>query len=229
MWRWTSNTGIEDERNATIVSDRIKISLQAADLSRAVTYDNQNEKEYWCAIDGKVYIWNYGNDTMYMYTNVNAQKFIEIDGDLCYIDTFKIERFKESYLSDRIVLGDTIPCVLKSGFNDFGTLNYRKIMRDEWLAISPSTRTSVDVKFVTDKAYETDAKVSQVFYNIFNFNDIDFEDISFLGNINPQPNRLRAKVKKFAYLQYIFTNDTNNESLTVVKLLLQAQAQSLSK
>ena len=164
-----------------------------------------------------------------MYTNVDADEFINVDGDVCYIDSFKIERFKQEYLSDRIVLGDTIPCVLKSGFNDFGTLNYRKIMRDEWLAISPGTRTSVDIKFVTDRVYESDAKTSNVFYNVLNFNDIDFNNLSFLGNINPQPNRLRAKVKKFAYLQYILENNTNNESCTVVKLLLQAQAQSLSK
>ena len=229
MWLWNSTTSIESERNANIISDRYKISLQDEDLKTAVTYDNQDEKEYWCNIGSKVYIYNYGNDTFYSYTNVTASEFMSVEGQVYFISGDKINRFDKSYLSDRESLGDTIPCILKSGFSDFGQLNYRKIMRDEWLAIYPSTRTSANIKFVTDKVYETNAPISTVNYNLLNFNDIDFRNFSFKGNINPQPNRIRAKVKKFTYLQYILENNTNNESLTVSKLLLQAQAQSLSK
>lgn len=229
MWLWSSATGVEDERNAKIISDRIKLSLQDLDLSTAVTFDYQDQKELWVAVDDKVYIWNYGNDTMYIYTNVSASAFLLVDGNVCYISGTKIERFKESYVSDTELLGDAIPCVLKSGFADFNTLESRKMMRDEWLAISPDVRTSVDLKFVTDRLQEDESKTYTVEYKLLDFNDIDFNDFSFLTNINPQPNRLEAKIKKFTYLQYVFTNFTNDETCTVLKLLMQAQVQGQSR
>lgn len=229
MWLWSSATGVEDERNAKIISDRLKLSLQDLDLSTAVTFDYQDQKELWVAVGDKVYIWNYGNDTVYIYTNVTAESFLLVDGNVCYINGGKIERFKEEYVSDTELLGDIIPCTLKSGFTDFASLESRKMMRDEWLAISPDVRTSVNLQFATDRLQGDESKTYFVEYKLLDFNDIDFNDFSFLTNINPQPNRLKAKIKKFTYLQYIFTNFTNDETCTVLKLLMQAQVQGQSR
>jgi len=229
MWLWSSATSVEDERNARIVSDRLKLSLQVLDLSTAVTFDNQNEKEYWLNIGGYVYIWNYGNDTFYRYSNVAATEFIEIEGQIYFAGNGFVSRFDDEYTSDREVLGDSIPCVMKTGFADFDSLEYRKIMTNEWISIKADSKTSTLVKFVTDRKNEEDSKEFLVSYNLIDFDNIDFDDFSFLTNVNPQPHRFRGKIKKFTYLQVIFMNDTNNETLTVLKLLLQAQTQGYSR
>src|SRR5665648_107549 len=80
---WTS-TSVEDERNESVISERLRISLSALDLSTAITFDNQREKEYWCNIGSNVYIWNYGNDTMYVYSNISGTCFLDVGGVIYY-------------------------------------------------------------------------------------------------------------------------------------------------
>ena len=231
MWLWSSDTSVETERNANIISDRLKLSLQGLNLATAVTFDYQNQKEYWVNVSGTVYIWNYGNDTMYKYTNFNAYRFIEVGADVFYSSDGTVERVKESYTADGETLGTSIPCKMYLGFTDFGMLNYRKMMRDEWIAINPSSRTSIDVTFITDRENEGIAKVysNAAVYKLFDFNNIDFNDFTFETNRNPQPQRLKAKVKKFTYVQVLFENDTTNEDLTLLKLVMQAQVQGYSR
>jgi hypothetical protein len=229
MWAWASATSVENERNADIISDRLKLSLQGLDLSAAVTFDYQNQKEYWVNVGSIVYIWNYGNNTMYKYSNIQATEFIDLDGDIYYTSNGTVEVMKESFVADGEVLGDTIPCKIYGGFSDFGMLDFRKMMRDEWLSIASASKTSCLIGFITDKVNEEDAQFVEVEYKTLDFDNIDFDDWSFLTNLNAQPNRIRTKVKKFTYLQWVFENDTNNEVLTVLKLLMKAQLQGFSK
>jgi len=225
MWLW-SITYVETQRGADIISDRMKLSLEDLDLSTAVTFNYQNQKEYWVCVGDKVYIWNYGNDTMYIYTNVSADQFLDVNNKVYFTSGTEIRRFDKSFTGDDEL---EIPCKLYLGFSDFGSLQYRKMMRDEWVAISPASRTSVDIKFITDKVEEVGAETYTVEYRFLDFDDIDFNDISFNSNVNPQPNRLKAKVKKFTYIQVLFENNTNNETLTILKLLMQAQVQGYSR
>jgi len=232
MWAWASNTNVEDERNAQIISDRLKLSLETLNLKNAVTYDYQKQKEYWVNVDDLVYIWNYGNDTMYIYEGFDASEYFDVDGVLHYCSkTGTVEIVDQDYLADGEELGTDISCIAKSGFADFGMLERRKIMRYEWLAINPSNRTSVDLYFLTDRKTEDDAnlKTKTVEYKLLNFDDIDFNDFSFLTNVNPQPFRIKLKERKFTYIQTVFKHESNNEDLTVLKLLLKCKVQGYSK
>ena len=226
-WLW-SITEVELQRNAKIISDRIKLSLQVLNLRNAVTFNYENQKEYWMNLDSNVYIWNYGNDTIYKYTNIQGTQFIDVEGDPYYGSNGTVEHISENFVADGESLGTSIPCVGKLGFTDLGMLELEKNMRDEWLAIEPASRTSVIIKFVTDRKNEEQSKELNVEYVLMDFNNIDFNDFSFLTNVNPQPKRLRGKIKKFTYLQTIFENDTNDETLTVLKLLLPVKAHRYS-
>lgn len=232
MWAWASNTSVEDERNANIISDRLKLSLSGLDLSKAVTFDYQKEKEYWVNVDDKVYIWNYGNDTMYIYDSIKANEYFDVDGVLHYASkNGTLEVVKQEYLADSEELGDDIICKAKSGFTDFDMLERRKIMRRQWVAIAPETRTSLDYYFLSDRTTEDDPnlKIETVEYKQLNFDDIDFDDWSFLGLTNPQPFQTRLKEKKFTYLQYVLKHESNNEALTVLKMLLKCKVQGYSR
>lgn len=227
MWLW-GITEVETQRSAKIISDRIKLSLQVLNLRNSVTFNYSKQKEYWLNIDNIVYIWNYGNDTMYKYTNIQATKFVDIEGDIYYGSNGTVDHVNDNFLADGETLGDSIPCVGKLGFSDLDMLNLEKNMRDEWIAISPASRTSCTVIFVTDKVNEEESKQFLVEYILMDFNNIDFNDFSFLTNVNPQPKRFRGKIRKFTYLQTIFKNNTNDESLTVLKLLLPVKAHRYS-
>jgi len=227
MWLW-SITNVELQRNTKIISDRMKLSLQVLNLRNAVTFNYSNQTEYWMNVDDVVYIWNYGNDTMYKYTNIRATQFVEYNDQIIYGSNGTVELIDESFVADGTVLGDSIPCVAKLGFTDLGMLNLEKNMRDEWLAIEPNSRTSVIIKFITDRKNEEESKELSVRYVLMDFNNVDFNDFSFLTNVNPQPRRLKGKIRKFTYLQTVFENNTNDETLTVLKLLLPVKAHRYS-
>ena len=91
-------------------------------------------------------------------------------------------------------------------------------MQMQWVSIEPASRTSVDIQFVTDRRNEERSKTYHVEYTLMDFNDIDFDDWSFLTNVNVQSKDLSATIDRFVYLQPIFKNDTNDETLTIIKL-----------
>jgi len=217
MWLWKI-TSVESQRSADVISDRINRSLEQLDLSTAVTFNYQNQKEYWVNVGDRVYIWNYDNDTMYIYTNIQANQFIERGADIYFTSVGTVERIKENYLADGEVLGDTIPCDGKLAFSDHGEVAFEKSMQQQWLTIEPASRTSVEVQFVTDRKNEEKSKVYLVEYLRLDFDDIDFDDFSFNTNDNPQTKGLRANIDRFVYLQPVFKNNTNDESLTIIKL-----------
>ncbi len=225
---WASTTSVRDEREPDVISDRLKLSLQTLNLENAVTFDYEYQKELWVNVDSIVYIWNYGNNTMYKYSNIQSTQFIDVDGDIYYGSNGTVEHINENFVADGSVLGDTIPCKIYGGFSDFGALEFKKMMRDEWFSIASASRTSCKIGFVTDKTNEEEVKFKEVEYSTLDFDNIDFDDWTFNTNLNAQPNRVRIKVKKFTYLQWIFENDTNNETLTILKLLLKATTQGYS-
>jgi hypothetical protein len=202
--------------------------MQELDLSDAITYDYEFQKELWVNIGDVVYVWNYGNDTMYKYTNIEAKKFLTVDGDIYYASYGTIEHISEDYLCDGAEDTTSIPCVAKLGFTDLGAPDMEKIMISEWVVIEPASRTSVDVTFATDKMIEGNAQTATVQYAVFDWNNIDFSYFTFFTNPNPQPKRIRLHVRKFTYLQTIFENNTTNESLTILKLKLPVKAHRYS-
>ena len=226
---WGSTRSVSGEINPTIISTRIQISLQDLDLANAITFNYEKYKELWVNVDDIVYIWNYGNDTMYKYSNIEATGFIDINGEMYYGSKGTVEHVSSDYLADGGPLGDSILMKLYGGFLDFDALQYRKMMRDEWLAIKPESRTSVKIKFVTDRVNEETAKWYEVGYQLTSFDNVDFDNWSFLTNKSAQVNRIKGKVKKFAYIQWIMENDSNSENLTVLKLLMQCQTQGYSR
>jgi len=228
-WRqWTSTNGVRNEVQPRIISDRIKLSMQETDLSTAVTYDYEFQKELWVNFGTDVYIWNYGNDTMYKYTNIEATQFIDVEGDIYYGSDGTVEHVSENYVADGSLGATSIPCVGKLGFTDFESPHLEKNMRDEWVVIEPAAKTSLDISFVTDRRNEADAKTFTISYRSFDYGAIDYGDWSYATNKNPQPRRLRAKVKKFTYLQTIFENDSAFDTLTILKLMLPIKSHRYS-
>lgn len=219
-WRWTS-TNVEDERNATVISGRVKESLSILDLSKAVTFDYQKEKEYWCNIADKVYIWNYGNNTMYIYDNVQATCFLDIAGLVYYGTNGKIERFEG--LNDN---GVAINAVLELGFTDFGVNELVKNTRKLWLTIQPQSKTSTVVLYRTNRTFQSDDKSITVGFLLLDFNMIDFNSFSFLTNRAPQTYRKKIRAKKYAYIKFIFKNDKLNESLIILNMKVMAETSS---
>ncbi|SDG47463.1 hypothetical protein [Desulfosporosinus hippei] len=219
-WEWTS-TNIEDERNANIISERLRQSLSSIDLTQAITFDNQREKEYWCNVGDKVYIWNYGNNTIYIYDNVSGTCFLDINGQIYYGSQGTIERFEG--LNDN---GVAITAKLELAFTDFGVSHLLKNTRKIWVTIQPDTKTSLDVMYTTDKKFLSDIKSINVSFALLDFGVLDFENFSFMTNRAPQPFRKKIRAKKYAYIKFILKNDKVDESAVILSIKAEADTTS---
>lgn len=222
IWRWT-NTSTEDERNAGIISERIRNSLQELDLKSAITFDHQKAKEYWLNVGSEIFIWNYGNDTFYKYSGISGQCYLEANDTVYCGKAGAIDEISESYLSDN---GMAISKVLELGFTDFNVNHLRKNSRKLWLTIQPDSRTSVGVRWQTDKKALPAEKELDFAYNLLDFGSVDFGDFTFLTNRNPQPFRAKIRAKKYAYIKFLFSNNEPDETLTILSLKVMADTTS---
>lgn len=226
VWLW-SNTQVEDERNAKIISDRVKEMLLEEDLTTAVTYDYQKEKELWINIGSLVYVYNYGNDTWYIHDNIDADWFLEINGSLYYGGGGKVQVFGAYELGGiqykgQNDNGSAIYGIIELGFTDFGVNNLTKNTRKIWMTIQPETRTSVVVNFETDEDFLDESNEQEIIYAFLDFNDVDFNFFPFTANPNPQGERLKVRAKKYQYIKFIFENNKLNQGLTILNFEVQA-------
>lgn len=219
-WRWT-NTQVEDERNARVISDRVKELLLDSDLSNAITYDYQTQKELWINVDDIVYIYNYGNDTWYIYDNITANWFLEIGEYLYYGNDGTVERFDGNNDNNTAIYA-----IMELGYTDFDVNWLYKNTRKLWVTIQPDARTTMKVLWETDKKKLDSGDALEVEYYYLDFNDIDFNLISFNSSQAPQGQRLKIRAKKYQYIKFIFENAELNQTLTLLNFNVQAETTS---
>lgn len=230
LWLW-SNTNVEDERNAEVISERIRKSLSSLDLSQAVTFDYQNEKEYWLNIGDTVYIWNYGNDTFYTYDNIQAMCFINVNGVVYFGTNGTVERFGKLLLNDagNMYLDDNgteITAELELGFTDLGVNHLLKNSRKMWVTIQPYSNTSLKLLWETDRKALSEEKAIEISFKLMDYGDIDYGDWSYETNRNPQPYRKKIRAKKYTYIKFIFKNEELNEQLVILSVKIESEANS---
>lgn len=217
-WEWTSSA-VEDEKNVNLISEKLRNSLSALDLSTAVTFDYQKEKEYWVNVGSKVYIWNYGNNAYYVYDNISAKCFLDIDSTIYFGTAGTIERF--GGINDN---GTAINAQAVFGFEDWGALELKKNSRDIFVSILPDAQTSVSIYYKTNRVNEFTEVNKVVEYRYLDFNNLDFENFSFYTNENPQTFRRKIRAKKYTYIQFKFVNNDANETLTVLGFKIKAES-----
>ena len=224
LWKWDS-TQINDERNATAISERIGESLKALDLSTAITFDYQSKKELWINIGSNVYIYNYKNDTFYIYTNIRGTIFLEIGGTVYYGANGTLEKF--SGPNDN---GVAITARIELGFTDFGVSELSKNSRVMWVAIKPSSRTSLTISYATNRFNSGSSReIKPIRYILFDWAYVDFGSFSFLTNRNPQVFQRKLRAKKYSYIKIIFENKELDESLAIIAMKLLAETQGFNK
>lgn len=214
---WT-NTNTKDERNAEVISQRIQEWLNEKDLTKAITMDYQELKEYWLAVENQIMIYNYGNSTFYLLEiPVKITSLISHQG-IIYLGTEKgeIMEFNEE---ETTYNGEIIDAIWESGFYDFEVEYKRKTMRLLWIALKPWARTSLIVNYTSDREMGTDPKeienycISYRYWNYANF--------TYNTNYSIKPFRIKLKAKKFAFLKLMLSNKEKDEKLTINSIAIQ--------
>lgn len=204
---------VRDERNMKKISERVDIDFEDVDLSQVITVEWQEQKEFWVHIPQKKMCWiyNYGNDTWYKRSNIVANAFLVIDGELYFASKGTIFKFDKAERKDNN--SKTIHAICELGFQGYGAEWKKKKIKKVWVMLKPESKAYVRLSFETDRDSKT--LIGEAEYNTCDFWHFNFGKFSFLVNLSVKPFRLKTKAKKFAYFSLIIENDKERENATV--------------
>lgn len=222
MWKATN---VRDEKNAEIISTKIKKDLDNIAISGIKTLDLQEHNQLWVLFDNKVWIYNYINKTysrLQFPTSMNNMS--SLNGRV-YMSTSQgsLVKFSENY---NTYGEEPIPAYWEMNFADFGVPYLRKTMTRLWISMQPSNWASADVSYISNLS---ESKITKhIEYKKQWFDKVNFADWHFTASINPQPFRLKLKAKKFTNLKLIIKNNEAS-TCTILSLVLQVDSFGYSK
>lgn len=212
VYAW-ENSNVRFQYIHNLISQRVQDSLNDVDLSTAVAYNWQSNKEYWLNIGSTVWIYNYLNNTWYKRNNVSATCFLDISGELYFGTNGTIEKFDLGQRTDNGVLIETL---WEIGFYDFGVEYLKKYMSKLWVSLKPEAKSSVDINAITNN--EGMSVTQTISYNLATFLHCDFNHFSFKTSYNPQPFRIGLKEKGFAFLKIRLSSDSLTDVATILSI-----------
>lgn len=215
--QWT-NTESKDERNAQIISQKVQTWLNEKDLSRAVTLDYQEEKEYWLAIDNEILIYNYENSCYSLaQLPVKITTFLSYKG-IIYAGTEngKIIEFSKDATT---YAGEIIKAEWQSGYYDFGVEEQRKTMRVLWITLKPWFKTSLDINYISDRDSGSEAKTIEK--RSISYAHWNYARFTYNTQKSVKPFRVKLKAKKFAFLKLILKNEVSDEKVTINSIAIK--------
>lgn len=207
------SSAVRDERNMNRISQRVEVDFEDLDLSTAITIDWQEKQEFWVHIPTTKMCWiyNYGNNTWYKRSNVEANDFTVIDGELYFAGKGTIYKFDEEERTDEG--NKTINAFCQLGFQGFNAEWKKKKIKKVWAMLKPQSKAYVKLSYETDRT--TRDLIGEIRYNTCDFWEVNFTDFSFLTSLSVKPFRLKTRAKKFAYFSLIIENDKDRELATV--------------
>ena len=215
--QWT-NTESKDERNAQIISSKVQTWLNERDLSKVVTLDYQEEKEYWLAIDNEILIYNYENGC-YSLVQLPAKitTFLSYKG-IIYAGTEngKIIEFNKNATT---YSGKIIKAEWQSGYYDFGVEEQRKTMRVLWITLKPWFKTSLDINYISDRDSGSEAKTIEK--RSISYAHWNYARFTYNTQRSVKPFRVKLKAKKFAFLKLILKNEVSDEKVTINSIAIK--------
>jgi hypothetical protein len=211
------NTQSKDERNAKIVSERVNEWLQSHDLTKAVTMDYQEQKEYWVGIDNEVLVYNYENSTFFLLNLPDNVRALTTFKGTIYLGTDKaVMRFKKELTTYN---GAIIDAEWQGGFYDFEAEYKRKTMRILWITVKPQEKTYMAVNYITDRNVGMNER--EISSQTFAYQFWNYADFTYNANIQVKPYKIKLKAKKFAFLKLIIKSDKQDYKLIVDTISIQ--------
>lgn len=213
-WKMTSST-VRDERNAKMVSERVRSTMQRAEPEKVFIFDDDSKQEYYVFLNdasGTALVHRYIEDVWYKYTNLKVVCACR-SGDDIYFGTSdgKLALFDELVHND---FGQEIGCTWESGNMDFGSDYQRKHSSVLWVSLKPAAGARCTVSARSDRKSEYAEKT--VTAQISNFASVDFGHFSFNTNRSPHMQRVKLKVKKFVYYKLLINAVSVANDVTVL-------------
>ena len=213
-WKLASSS-VRDERNARMISQRVQQSMEAADMEKVFTFDNDRTQEYMVFLNdeaGTVIVHRYIGDVWYKYTNFPVVSACH-HKDHAYFGTSdgRVMMLDEEVRSDD---GQPIDAMYVTGAMDFGADYRRKHSSVIWVSLKPTANARVEVTARSDRRSDYIDKV--VSTSLFDYSSVDYGHWTYQVNSQPQMERLKLKVKKFVWYKLIIKSKSVSSTATVL-------------
>lgn len=228
VYLWHNSNGYisNSENNAKRISDRVGATLAGFDLAGVKTYNLKRDHEFWLVAGRDAVIYNYANDTWYIYTGLPFRIPVEADGEVYgFGEDGRVVHVAYAYHNDdaeaEVEQGSEedeariIDCYAETGAMDFGRdwqLKYSPML---FVAIRPEAHARIYVTVESNRRSGYPEKL--VSANLSTFSHVDFAHFSFITNRKPQVRRLRMKVKKAAFYRIIYKSHDATATATVIE------------
>ncbi len=209
-WRnnssYTANLTV-DERQAKRVSDKVNQTLSSFVLSDCITYDDNDEQEYYICYGERALVHNYAVDAWYCYNGIKASCFARYSGSL-YIGTTDgyLLTMSQIYMVDYVGGSEkVIDAWYESGSMAFGAENLRKYYAEAWVSARPQTEGGFGIRLIADSNPAIDNTIQAVGSDsAFDFGAVDFSNLSFGMSALAYVVNRRLVARRFDYLKLVF-------------------------
>lgn len=222
-------SNVSDERNVARISDKVHPSLLsevAPEKAASVDYD----KKYFIALNGSCYVYDYRQQVWYIWNNIPASCFLEIDDRLYFgsSSTGLLYRFSRAIDTDAYVDdGAAITAYWKSKVFSFEDDEHMKLVEKVFFSLRPGVRASADLFYATDRTASGESQGTGVTarVDLLDFTEFDFNRFSFQTSALPQEVAVKIKAKKIVYFQIVLQNDRLDESMGILSVGLKVKVQ----
>jgi len=216
LYDWVMvNYGTRDERNAKLISQRVRQTLMRADPEKIFCFDDDAAQEYYLFLNneaGTVLVHNYLADVWYCYTALPVVCAARQGGQLLFgFSDGRLALFRAEQPNDD---GRPIDAFFAGGHMSFGEDFTRKYSVTTWVSVKPTDNANLEVSARSDRKSEYGDKAISVCLSTFRSGD--FSRWSFLTSRSPKIKRLKLKVKKFVYAQLILKSCFRASDATVL-------------
>ncbi len=207
-WKATSSSGniTGDQRNASVISQRVESTIRTFDLTTARTFYDKVTREYYViGSGGEALVHNVDADVWYTYTGFKAYCMINYKDEV-YYGTYDgvLKHFSTDYKDDD---GAAIVSLWESGAMDFGMDFRRKYSAMLWVGIKPESAGYLKVTAKTDRRSDF----------------IEYEVSPASDGEVPTMERVKLRARKFTYYKLVLESDKAGSGATVVSADLRVR------
>lgn len=228
------STLIEGEKDIKPLSSNINgtperpglLQESKSDLYNASSVDFGNK--YYLCVKDKCYVWDYQQSfsikepkslTWYLYTNINAGHFMIRDNTLMYGNRNNGTIAK--FVNVPNDFGQPILGLWRSKLMDFGFTDYMKIISDIWLTTRANSSSSIAINYYNDQGQLLQsASIPASQLRSFSWANFSWDKFTWKVQIFSPTLRFRPKIKNVRYFQLELQNNTMNENLSIISLVI---------
>lgn len=220
LYLW-NNTAIRDERNATLISERISPALLHSDLLRARIFLRSATQEVYLLLPERLYVYHYGLNLFYAYSNLGQTEMLEDEKNRFFFGTEDGRICQVGGVSDD---GEPIEAHWESGVLDAKDSAHTKNLYSVTVLLGEDDESPLALALRADNSAlpHCDSHTLRIKESgLLDFSALDFRALNLATAAQSRMRRWRTHVKRFSHLRLRLIHPKRDGALRIRKIILR--------